>query len=184
MCRQDESAPNNFKPSIWLKRHEDYIANVKNFDGQIAVPRPLVEQYKSDVVQVYAATEARGRGRELYPPLLAQGYVSKLQLMTATDNRTEMSRLLADARNLVDSNSQTMAALKAQRDAYIQKWHSDTGTQLVTDRNDLDLTRDSLDEGSKAPGTRQPRCTGGRDRAQGGQGVDRIGLQRRRSRTR
>jgi HlyD family type I secretion membrane fusion protein len=134
---------------IWRKRHDDYIANVKNFDGQIASSEALVEQYKSDVVQYTQRLKLAGEVENVYQPLLTQGYVSKLQLMAATDNRTEMTRLLADARNLVDSNSQTMAALKAQREAYIQQWYSDTGTQLVTDSNDLDLTRDSLDKAQK-----------------------------------
>jgi HlyD family type I secretion membrane fusion protein len=69
--------------------------------------------------------------------------------MSATDSRTEMTRLLGAARNLVDSNSQTMAALKAQREAYVQKWHSDTGTQLVTDSNDLDATQQLLQKAQK-----------------------------------
>jgi HlyD family type I secretion membrane fusion protein len=85
----------------------------------------------------------------VYKPLLEQGYVSKLQVMSATDSRTEMTRLLADAKNLVNSNSQTMAALKAQREAYIQKWHSDTGTQLVVDSNDRDATLQLLQKAQK-----------------------------------
>ena len=36
---------------------------------------------------------------KLYQPLLHKGYGSKLQLMQATDERSEMSRLSADAQN-------------------------------------------------------------------------------------
>ena len=61
-----------------------------------------------------------------------------------------MSRLLADAQNQMSiSIARPLAALKAQRESYIQKWYSDTGYQLVLDRNDLDLTRDSLDKAQK-----------------------------------
>jgi HlyD family type I secretion membrane fusion protein len=134
---------------IWRKRHDDYQANLNNFDGQIHSSAALVEQYKSDVQQYTQRLKLAGEVENVYQPLLAQGYVSKLQLMSATDTRTEMTRLLGDARNLVESNSQTMAALKAQRESYVQKWHSDTGTQLVTDSNDLDLTRDSLAKAQK-----------------------------------
>jgi multidrug efflux pump subunit AcrA (membrane-fusion protein) len=41
------------------------------------------------------------------------------------------------------------AALKGQRESYIQNWYSTTSSQLVADRNDLDLTRDSLDKAQK-----------------------------------
>ena len=101
-------------------------------------------QYKSDVVQYTERLKLAGEVVNVYEPLLAQGYVSKLQLMSASDNHTEMMRLLADARQQVDANFQTLSALKAQKEAYIQKWHSDVGTQLVTDSNDLDATRQLL----------------------------------------
>jgi len=69
--------------------------------------------------------------------------------MQATDGRTEMSRLLSDASNQASQVGQTLASLKAQRDAYIQKWHSDTGAQLVVDRNDLDVVRQNLEKAQK-----------------------------------
>jgi hypothetical protein len=108
-----------------------------------------VQQYKSDVQQYTERLKLAGEVVNVYQPLLDKGYVSKLQLMTASDNRTEMQRLLADARQLVDSNTQTMSALQAQREAYIQKWHSDVGSQLVTDSNDLDATRQLLEKAKR-----------------------------------
>ncbi len=86
---------------------------------------------------------------KLYQPLLEKGYVSKLQVMQATDDRTERSRLLADAQNQISSTRETIASLKAQREAFIQKWHSDTGTELVTVRDDLDVTRQNLEKAQK-----------------------------------
>ena len=56
---------------------------------------------------------------------------------------------MADAQNEIAQYLQTAAALRSQRDSYIQKWHSDTATQMVLDRNDLDITRDSLDKAQR-----------------------------------
>jgi HlyD family type I secretion membrane fusion protein len=64
--------------------------------------------------------------------------------MQASDERTEMGRLRGDARNQMSSASQTLASLRAQRESYIQKWHSDAASELVTARNDLVATRQSL----------------------------------------
>jgi HlyD family type I secretion membrane fusion protein len=69
--------------------------------------------------------------------------------MQATDARTEISRLLSDAEHQAAQYRQTMAALKSQRDSYIQKWHADVGAQLVTDRNDLEATRQSVEKARK-----------------------------------
>jgi len=134
---------------IYHKRQDEYKSNVTNYDSQIHSLEAVVEQYRSDVKQYSARVKLAGEVVNVYEPLLAQGYVSKLQVMSATDNRTEMERLLADAKQQTDSNSQTIAALKAQREAYIQKWHSDTATQLITDSNDLDTTRQLLEKAQK-----------------------------------
>jgi len=134
---------------IWRKRQDEYKSNVKNYDSQIYSLQAVVGQYKSDVRQYSERLKIAGEVVNVYEPLLAQGYVSKLQVMSATDNRTEMLRLLADARQQVDSNSQTISALQAQQQAYIQKWHSDVGAQLTTDSNDLDATRQLLQKAQK-----------------------------------
>ena len=85
---------------------------------------------------------------KLYQPLLEKGYVSKLQVMQATDDRTERGRLWRIRRiRFVDSRNHRL--LKAQREAFIQKWHSDTGTELVTVRDDLDVTRQNLEKAQK-----------------------------------
>ena len=60
-----------------------------------------------------------------------------------------MNRLLADAQQQISQYRETADALRAQRESYIQQWHAATSTQLVTDRNDLDTTRDSLDKARK-----------------------------------
>jgi hemolysin D len=145
----DRDPYQKFQAEIWRKRHEEYQSNLNNYDGQIHSSEALVAQYKGDMLQYTQRLKLAGEVEKVYKPLLEQGYVSKLQAMTATDTRTEMTRLLSDAKNLVDSNTQTLAALKAQREAYIQKWHSDTGVQLVTDSNDLDTTRQQLDKAQK-----------------------------------
>jgi hypothetical protein len=47
---------------------------------------------------------------KLYQPLLHKGYGSKLQLMQATDERSEMSRLSADAQNQMAALRKTLAS--------------------------------------------------------------------------
>jgi hemolysin D len=135
---------------IWRQRHQAYQSNIENFTGQIRSSAALVEQYKSDVRQYTQRVKLADEVEKVYEPLLQNGYVSKLQLMSATDSRTEMTRLLADAHNEVDVNTETMTALKAQLQAYIKQWHSDTAAQLVLDKNDLDATNQLLEKAQKA----------------------------------
>jgi hemolysin D len=134
---------------LWLKRHAQYLSDLANFDGQIHSAAAQMAQARSDSEKYRKRLKLAGDAEQVYQPLLEKGYVSKLQVMQSTDTRTEMSRLLADAQNQVSQYRETAEALKAQRQSYIHKWHSDTAIQLVTDRNDLDLTRDALEKAQK-----------------------------------
>jgi HlyD family type I secretion membrane fusion protein len=81
--------------------------------------------------------------------LQAGGYVSQLAYMASTDTRVELERLLSDSENQLAAARQSEKALTAQRGAYVQKWHGDVGDDLVTTRNDLDLTRGNLEKAQK-----------------------------------
>ncbi|HLZ96997.1 MAG TPA: HlyD family type I secretion periplasmic adaptor subunit [Steroidobacteraceae bacterium] len=134
---------------MWQQRQEQYRSQVLNYNSQIRSTQAQMSQAQSDA-QKYAnrlkyATEAEN----LYQPLLDKGYVSKLQVMQASDTKTEMSRLLADAENQISQYRETAAALQGQRDAFVQQWWAATSTQLVADRNDLETTRDSLAKAQK-----------------------------------
>lgn len=134
---------------IWQKRQAEYRYNLADFDGRIHSAEAQVAQYQSDTREYAKRLKLADEVEQTYQPLLDKGYVSKLQLMQATDGRTEMGRLLADAQNQMSSLRQTLASLKAQRESYIQKWNSDAGTELVTVRNDLDVTRQNLQKAQK-----------------------------------
>jgi HlyD family type I secretion membrane fusion protein len=135
--------------AIWQKRQSEYRYNLADFDGRIHSAESQVAQYESNTREYAKRLKLAEDAEKLYQPLLDKGYVSKLQLMQATDERTEMRRLSADAENQMSSLRQTLASLRAQREAFIQKWNSDAGSELVTNRNDLDVTRQNLQKAQK-----------------------------------
>jgi hemolysin D len=134
---------------IWQKRQAQYHSDLANFDGLISSAEAQMAQAKSDADKYVQRLKLASDAENVYEPLLDKGYVSKLQAMQSSDVRTEMSRLLADARNQVSQYRETAAALRAQRESYVHKWFADTAIQLVADRNDLDLTRDNRDKAQK-----------------------------------
>jgi len=134
---------------IWEKRQSEYRYNVQDFDSRIHAAQAQVAQSESDTKEYAKRLKLADDVEKTYQPLLVKGYVSKLQAIQASDEYTEMGRLLADAQNQVSSLTQTLASLRDQRNSYIQKWNSDAGSELVTDRNDLDLTRQNLQKAQK-----------------------------------
>ena len=135
--------------AIWQKRQAQYRFDLADFDSRIHGAQSQVDQYEANSREYAKRLKLAEETEKVYQPLLEKGYVSKLQSLQATDERTEMGRLLGDAQNQMAALRQTMAALKAQRESYIQKWNSDTGTELVTVRNDLDVTRQNLQKAQK-----------------------------------
>jgi hemolysin D len=134
---------------IWQKRQSQYQYDLADFDGRIHNAEAQVAQSESDAREYEKRLKLASDVEKTYQPLLEKGYVSKLQLMQASDERTEMGRLLADAQNQQSGLRQTLASLRAQRESYIQKWNSDAGTELVTARNDLDVTNQNLQKAQK-----------------------------------
>jgi HlyD family type I secretion membrane fusion protein len=134
---------------IWQKRQAQYRSDLNSFDAQIHSAEAQMTQAEADSERYEKRLKLATEAENVYQPLLEKGYVSKLQVMQSSDTRTEVSRLLADAQSQVAQYRSTVASLRAQRESYIQKWHSDTATQLVTDRNDLNTTRQSLDKAQK-----------------------------------
>jgi hemolysin D len=133
----------------WLKRQAEYKSNVASFDSQIHSTEAQMSQASSDAEKYRERLRLATEAEAVYAPLLEKGYVSKLQLMQATDTKTEMNRLLADAENQITQYRETASSLRAQREAYIHTWYATLATQLTSDQNDLDLTRDSLTKGAK-----------------------------------
>jgi hemolysin D len=135
--------------AIWEKRQSEYRYNIHDFDSRIQAAQSQVSQAESDTKEYAKRLKLADDVEKTYQPLLDKGYVSKLQAIQASDERTEMGRLLADAQNQVSALSQTLASLRDQRESYIQKWNSDAGSELVTERNDLDATRQNLQKAQK-----------------------------------
>jgi HlyD family type I secretion membrane fusion protein len=129
---------------LYLKRQAEYHSGVASFDSQISSVEAQMTQAQSDADKYRTRLKLATEAENVYSPLLEKGYVSKLQLMQSTDTKTEMSRLLADAQNQIDQYRESAGSLRAQREAFIHKWYADLATQLTADRNDLELTRDSL----------------------------------------
>jgi HlyD family type I secretion membrane fusion protein len=144
----DANPDQSLQGGIWQKRQAEYRDNLADFDGRIHSAEAQVSQYRANSEDYAKRLKLADEVEKVYQPLLEKGYVSKLQLMQASDGRTEMGRLMADAQNQMAALRQTLASLKSQREAYIEKWHSDTGREQVTVRSDLDVTRQNLQKAS------------------------------------
>jgi HlyD family type I secretion membrane fusion protein len=132
--------------SIYSQHAAEKASNLADFDARIRASEAQIAQYDSDIKQYSQRLQLAEKVEQTYGPLAEKGYVSNLQVLQAKDQRTEAARFFADAQGMAAAARQSLQALKSQRDAYVQKRLSDLGTELVTTRNDLDATRQSLNK--------------------------------------
>lgn len=135
--------------AVYQQRQAEYRASVANFDAQIGNAEAIVAQYQQDADQYRKRMALASNVQDMYAPLVKKGYVSRQQFATASDSKEEMSRLLNQAQNQIAAQQQSAAAARAQKTAYIEKWRSDTATQLVLVRDDYNTTKENLQKASK-----------------------------------
>ncbi len=135
--------------SNWQKRYAEYQSNLATLDAQVLNATAIVSQYQRDAEQYGKRKQLADNRADMFDPLAKKGYVSQLQLNALQDASEEASRLHLQAQNQAAAARQTMAAARAQRASYVEKWHGDIGAQLVTVQNDLNTTRESLEKAKK-----------------------------------
>jgi hemolysin D len=134
---------------VWRQQEAAFNSSVADFDARINAAVATVKQNQDDIDN-YGKLLADSRQEEQMNIELEQkGYGSKLRTLTATDARVAIERELADSAALIEGDRQTVLSLKAQKSEFVKKWYSDLTTQLVSDKNDLDRSRDSLTHAQK-----------------------------------
>jgi HlyD family type I secretion membrane fusion protein len=135
--------------SIYAQHAAEKASNLADYDARIRAIEAQVAQYDSDIKQYSQRLQLSEKVEQTYGPLAEKGYVSNLQVLQAKDQRTEAARFLADAQGMAAAARQSLQALRSQRESYIQKRLSDLAMELVTTRNDLDATRQSLTKATR-----------------------------------
>lgn len=139
------STPNEIlQMSIWRQRQAEYEATLLDFDAKSRGAEAAIAQSSRDVNDFDKRLAIASDVEKMNLEMQAGGYVTRAGAMAATDTRVELGRLLSNARNQVASAQQTLAAARAQKAAYVQKWHADVGSELVTLRNDLNRVTEDL----------------------------------------
>jgi len=135
--------------SIWSERKAQVRSDLADLEAQIRASQSQVRQYQADVREYHKRLELAQSAEKVYEPLLEKGYVSKLQLMQASDATAEARRLVDDAESQESQYRQNLQSVISKRDSYLQKWRSDAGTELVAVRSDASDVRQSLTKATR-----------------------------------
>lgn len=133
-----------------------YQQRKAQFDGQIRAYNEQIAQYTAAVTK-FQNSEGRYNDRvklardveQMRATLAAAQVGSRLALLVATDQKTEILRNLEyDHDSLLEARHQ-VEATAATRNAFAQQWLAQTSQELVTARNQRDTALQQLEKASK-----------------------------------
>jgi hemolysin D len=136
----------SLQAAIYAQRQAEYNYKLENYKQKADSLLATIARAKSDVQgyrdRLSVAQNVEAMRREL--ERLQAG--SKLNTLAAMDNRAEMARNLAGAQEMVTGSTRDLAALIAERDGYVQSWHSDAAQQLSDATGKLSDAREQLNK--------------------------------------
>ena len=136
----------SLQASYFLQRKTQREAQLHAYDAQIAEAAATIVRLQNDEKR-YSDREKLARDLEgMRSQLIAKEEDSKINLLQATDAKTEMIRNVEIDQNTQIATQHELESVKATRDAFIQQWDATTSQELVKARNDRDAAKQELEK--------------------------------------
>jgi membrane fusion protein, hemolysin D len=135
--------------SIWKQRQTEFSSGVSDFDQRIRSTEAQLVGLKQNIADYKSRVKIANEVAGMYASVEEKGYVSHLQLLTADDQRVEMTRNLTSNENLLEVTTHLLGSLAEQRKVFIDKWHDDTLNDLVNTKSLLGETGQLLTKAKK-----------------------------------
>jgi hemolysin D len=133
----------------FLQRKAQYDAQVHSYDDQIAQLKATIVKYQNDQARYGDRAKISKEIEDMRATLAAAQVGSRLNLLTATDQKLEIERALEFDRNAVDETQHQLGAAMSTRDAYSQQWFAQVSQELVTAQGNRDTALEQLNKATK-----------------------------------
>ena len=130
--------------AYYLQRKGQFDAQLLAYNEQIAQNQATVLKLKDDLAHYDNRVKINQEIENMRASLAASQFGSRLNLLTATDQRVEVLRNLDFDRNGLSESEHQLASTIANRDAFVEQWAGQASQELVTARNSLDNAREQL----------------------------------------
>jgi HlyD family type I secretion membrane fusion protein len=147
---KDGSPYETLQANLFTQRKTDYDASVASFDEKIHGTETAIDGLRHAIDSGKAHSHIADQIEDMQKTLEAKGYASTLSRLTATGQRIDLNAQLVANEDNLKTMAHTLESLKADRESFVKKWHSDNLTDLVTQKNALDSARRDLAKSEKA----------------------------------
>jgi HlyD family secretion protein len=136
----------SLQAAIHAHRKAELDSKVENYNLRYAELTAAIARAQADASGYAARLKVAVDVETMRKKLEAQKWGSRLNTLAATDNRAEMERALANAQQSAEAARRDQAAVRAERDAFVQGWASETSQQLAEATAKLADARGALDK--------------------------------------
>lgn len=144
-----EAAYMALQRAYYVQRKAQFEAQQQAYDEQIAQNQATIRKLKDDLARYDDRAKIAQQIEDMRASLAASQYGSRLNLLTATDQRLEILRSLDFDRNGLAESEHQLASTIANRDAFVEQWTAQVSQELVTARNTLDTASQQLAKAAK-----------------------------------
>jgi len=135
--------------SYFAQRLGQFDAQMHAYDEQIAQTKATIAKYQNDQIRFADRAMVSKEIENMRATLAHDQTGSRLNLLTATDQRLEILRNLELDHNLLLENQHQLESVISNRDAFVQQWLGQVSQELVTAQNTRDNAREQLAKASK-----------------------------------
>ena len=120
-----------------------------SYDEQMAQTKATIAKLENNQARYSDRTKLAKEVEDMRATLAAAQVGSRLNLLTATDQKVELLRNLEYERNALVESKHQLEATTATRDAYREQWFGQASQELVTARNQRDAALQQLEKATK-----------------------------------
>lgn len=135
--------------ALYAQRKAQYQSQVRSYDEQIAQAAANITRYKTDVSRFGDRGKFTSELESMREQLVAKGLDSRVNLLQASDAKTEMLRNIDEAQSNLVAAQHLMEATKAGREAFVQQWYAEASQELLTARGSYDSIKEQVQKAQK-----------------------------------
>jgi len=135
--------------AYYLQRQGQFNDQIHSYDAQIAQTTATIAKLHNDSLRYADRADLAKQVEHMRATLAAAEVGSRLNLLGAIDQKTELLREVEYDRNSIVESQHQLASTIATRNAFTQQWFGQTSQELVTARNQRDTATESLEKATK-----------------------------------
>ncbi|MBS1033070.1 MULTISPECIES: HlyD family type I secretion periplasmic adaptor subunit [Gluconobacter] len=132
--------------AAFLRRRNEYRAHIQNYDQQIAGLQSDMQGYRANAAMYASKMRVADEVLKMRQHEQADQVGSRLSTLAAQNDMMEAERAEISAQQNANSAENKLAAMRAERDSYIENWKAQVYTTLTETQHHLDEYNSSYEK--------------------------------------